>query len=77
MNKNKKGNVILYVIFSFIALVLFMLLTFVIPDVYDDLRIEVDYVSSNSFAVKTISNTTLYPIGEGIRETTVTRKNGT
>lgn len=77
INKNKKGNVILYVIFSFIAVILFTLLATIIPDVYNDLRVEKYYDASDSFVATVKSNETLSPVGEGISSTTVTRKNGT
>lgn len=74
---NKKGNIILYVIFSFIALILFFLLAMIIPDTYDDLRVEKLYSSSSSFIATTTNNETLSYIGEGIKTITVTRQNST
>ena len=78
MNKlNKRGNMILYILVSFIALVLFLLLSTIIPGVYDDLRTEVDHTLSTSFLASVSSNKTLSPLGEGIKTSTVTHQNGT
>jgi len=74
---NKKGNVIIYAIFSFIALILFILLFNIIPDVYDDLRTESDHSASDSFLATVTVNETLAPIGDGIRTIEVTAKNST
>ena len=77
MNMNKKGNMILYIIVSFIALILFFLLASIIPDTYDDLQREVEYDSSASFIAATTNNETLSYIGEGIKTLTVIRQNST
>lgn len=74
---NKKGNMILYIIISFIALILFTLLFNIIPDVYEDVRTEVEYSESNSFLTSITYNNTLDPIGEGISTAVVTSKNKT
>ena len=73
----KKGNIILYIIFSFIALILFSLLLYIIPDVYEDVRAEIEYSAENSFLATVTENETLSPIGEGVTATVVTRKNST
>ena len=64
---DKKGNIILYIIFSFIALILFTLLATVIPGVYDELKVEVDYAEITSFIATDSSNRTVYPGEEGIK----------
>ncbi len=74
---DKKGNIILYIIFSFIALILFSLLLYIIPDVYEDVRAELEFDIEDSFLATVTTNETLDPIGEGIREIAVTRKNST
>ena len=74
---NKKGNVIIYVIFSFIAVILFALLGAIIPDVYGDLRTEKTHDASDSFIATVTTNETLSPIKEGIKTTVVTRRNHT
>jgi len=77
MRINKKGNAVLYIIVSMIALILFILLFRIIPDVYDNSRAENEYSDTNSFLVTTSSNTVLSPIGDGIKSTVVTTKNST
>lgn len=74
---NEKGNIVIYAIFSFIALILFTLLLYIIPSIYNESAIEIDYSRTTSFIATTTSNTTLQPIGQGIREATATRKNST
>ena len=79
MNKmNKKGNMILYIIVSFIALVLFSILATIIPDTYDDIRQEKLSDSSASFIAATTNNETFQYIGEGIKSiSSVNRQNST
>ena len=74
---NKKGNIFLYILFSFIAIILFLILAMVIPDTYDDMRQEVDHDSSASFLASTTSNHTLSYIGEGVTTLAATRQNST
>jgi len=74
---NKKGNVILYIIVSFIAIILFLILAMVIPDTYEDLRQEKIYDSGASFIAATTNNETLSYVGEGIKTFTVVRENST
>jgi len=74
---DKKGNIILYAIFSFIALILFVLLLYIVPDIYNEGRLEIDHSSSDSFIATVTANETLSPVGEGITSITVARKNST
>ena len=74
---NKKGNIFLYILVSFIAIILFLILAMVIPDAYDELQREVEYDSSDSFIATTTNNETLSYIGEGIKTLTATRQNST
>lgn len=73
----KKGNIVLYIIFSFIALILFTLLLGLIPNIYDDTRPEIDKNAYESFIATVTANETLDPIGKGIKSTAVIRKNTT
>ena len=78
MNKmDKKGNIILYVIVSFIAVILVLLLARIIPDNYTDVLQEVDYNSAEFFLADFPNNITLDYVGEGVRSITVIRQNST
>ena len=74
---NKKGNVLIYTIFVFIAVLLFSLLSTIIIGVSDDIRNEVSKSSSTDFIATRTANETLSPIGNGITSTAVTRNNDT
>ena len=77
---DKNGRIVYYIIFSFIALVLFLPLVSFVWGSYDDLKTELDIDSSTSFLMTTNSNETLSPLsptGEEIEDVVVVRQNST